>query len=182
MRSTRIVTSFLKDNDKFLFLKRSNEVKTMKGLWAGVSGIIEKNEEPLRRAKIEVFEEVGITENKIKFLTPQMIEGKAKASEPEDVLDYVLKKFGFSSVLKNKKVLLTAGPTVEHIDPIRVITNLSSGKTGVSLAYELVSAGAKVTLIYGPGKEKPPKVYQDVAPLIVVPKKSTKNKASMETA
>ena len=68
MRSTRIVTSFLKDNDKFLFLKRSNELKTMKGLWAGVSGIIEKNEEPLRRAKIEIFEEVGITENQIKFL------------------------------------------------------------------------------------------------------------------
>ncbi len=68
MRSTRIVTSFIKDNDKFLLLKRSDTVKTMKGLWAGVSGIIEKNEEPLRRAKIEIFEELGITEDKIKFL------------------------------------------------------------------------------------------------------------------
>jgi len=43
MRSTKIVTSFLTDNDKFLILKRSQKVKTMKGLWAGVSGIIEKN-------------------------------------------------------------------------------------------------------------------------------------------
>jgi len=65
MRSTKIVTSFIIDNDKLLILKRSNKVKTMKGLWAGVSGIIEKNEEPLKRAKIEIFEEVGITEDKI---------------------------------------------------------------------------------------------------------------------
>ncbi|MBI1662559.1 MAG: NUDIX domain-containing protein [Nitrosopumilus sp.] len=65
MRSTKIVTSFIKDNDKLLILKRSKEVKTMKGLWAGVSGIIEKNEEPLQRAKIEIFEEVGITEDQI---------------------------------------------------------------------------------------------------------------------
>ncbi|HUU47874.1 MAG TPA: NUDIX domain-containing protein [Nitrosopumilaceae archaeon] len=68
MHSTRIVTSFVKDNDKFLFLKRSNKVKTMKGLWAGVSGIIENNEAPLRRAKIEIFEELGIREDQIKFL------------------------------------------------------------------------------------------------------------------
>ncbi|KFM19902.1 Dihydroneopterin triphosphate pyrophosphatase protein [Marine Group I thaumarchaeote SCGC AAA799-P11] len=65
MRSTKIVTSFIKDNDKLLILKRSDKVKTMKGLWAGISGIIEKNEEPLKRAKIEIFEEVGITEDKI---------------------------------------------------------------------------------------------------------------------
>ena len=65
MRSTRIVTSFIKDNEKLLILKRSDKVKSMKGLWAGISGIIEKNEEPLKRAKIEIFEEVGITEDKI---------------------------------------------------------------------------------------------------------------------
>ena len=68
MRSTRIVTSFIKDNDKFLLLKRSNKVKTMKGLWAGISGIIENEEDPLIRAKIEIFEELGIAEDKIKFL------------------------------------------------------------------------------------------------------------------
>jgi len=68
MRSTRIVTSFIKDNDRFLLLKRSDKVKTMKELWAGVSGIIEGDEEPLKRAKIEIFEELGITEDKIKFL------------------------------------------------------------------------------------------------------------------
>ncbi|MEE8384091.1 MAG: NUDIX domain-containing protein [Nitrosopumilus sp.] len=65
MRSTKIVTSFIRDNEKLLILKRSDKVKSMKGLWAGISGIIEKNEEPLKRAKIEIFEEVGITEELI---------------------------------------------------------------------------------------------------------------------
>jgi phosphopantothenoylcysteine decarboxylase/phosphopantothenate--cysteine ligase len=104
-----------------------------------------------------VKKNIEFLKNKIEFLSPQMIEGKAKASEPEDVLEYVLKKFGFSSILKNKKILMTAGPTIEYIDPVRVITNQSSGKTGVLLASELVSAGSKVTLVYGPGVEKPPK-------------------------
>lgn len=104
-----------------------------------------------------VKKNIEFLKNKIQFLSPQMIEGKAKAPEPEDVLEFVLKKFGFSSVLQNKKVLMTAGPTIEYIDPVRVITNLSSGKTGVLLATELISAGAKVTLIYGPGNEEPPK-------------------------
>jgi 8-oxo-dGTP pyrophosphatase MutT (NUDIX family) len=68
MHSTKIVTSFILDNQKLLILKRSNKVKTMKGLWAGISGIIEKNEEPLTRAKIEIYEETGIFEDKIKLI------------------------------------------------------------------------------------------------------------------
>ena len=68
MRSTKIVTSFLRNNDKVLILKRSNKVKTMKGLWAGVSGIIENNELPLQRAKIEIFEELGISEEHINLV------------------------------------------------------------------------------------------------------------------
>ena len=86
-----------------------------------------------------------------------MIEGKAKAPEPEDILDFVLTKFGQSKKLKGKKILMTAGPTVEKIDPVRVMTNTSTGKTGTLLASELVSAGAKVTLVYGPGTAVPPK-------------------------
>ncbi len=104
-----------------------------------------------------VKKNIKFLKNKIEFLSPKLIEGKAKSPEPKDVLENVLKKFGFSSILKNKKILITAGPTVEQIDPIRAITNYSSGKTGVSLAVELISAGAKVTFVYGPGKEKPPK-------------------------
>lgn len=68
MRSTKIVTSFIQNDQKLLILRRSNKVKTMKGLWAGISGIIEKNETPLTRAKIEIHEEVGISEDKIKFV------------------------------------------------------------------------------------------------------------------
>jgi 8-oxo-dGTP pyrophosphatase MutT (NUDIX family) len=67
-RSTKIVTCFLTNDDKILLLKRSNKVKSMKGLWAGISGIIEKNEEPLVRAKIEIFEELGIKDDEIKLL------------------------------------------------------------------------------------------------------------------
>ncbi|MCE9618028.1 MAG: NUDIX domain-containing protein [Nitrosarchaeum sp.] len=68
MRATKIVTSFIQDEQKLLILRRSNKVKTMKGLWAGISGIIEKNEEPLTRAKIEIYEETGISEDKIRLV------------------------------------------------------------------------------------------------------------------
>ena len=68
-RSTKIMTCFLKNDDKILILKRSDKVKSMKGLWAGISGIIEKNEEPLSRAKIEIFEELGLDEGQIKLVT-----------------------------------------------------------------------------------------------------------------
>jgi len=104
-----------------------------------------------------VLRNIKFLKNKIDFITPNMIEGKAKAAEPEDILDYVLKRFGVSLKLQNKKILMTAGPTVEYIDPIRVITNQSTGKTGVLLAADLISGGAKVTLVYGTGRENPPK-------------------------
>jgi phosphopantothenoylcysteine decarboxylase/phosphopantothenate--cysteine ligase len=106
---------------------------------------------------LAVKKNIEFLKHKIQFVSPHMVEGKAKAPEPEDVLEIVLKKFGFSSILKDKKVLITAGPTLEYIDPVRMITNISSGKTGVLLASELISAGAKVTIVYGPGNEKPPK-------------------------
>jgi len=104
-----------------------------------------------------VAKNIEFLKNKIDFIAPSFVENKAKAAEPEEVLDFVLKKFGFSPILRGKKVLMTAGPTIEYIDPVRVITNQSTGKTGVLLAAELVSAGAKVTFIYGPGTEPPPK-------------------------
>jgi len=67
--STSIVTSFIKNNDKVLILKRSDKVKSMKCLWAGVSGIIEKNDTtPLARAKTEILEETGIDEEEIELL------------------------------------------------------------------------------------------------------------------
>ena len=68
MRKTSIVTSFLNHNDKILILKRSQQVRTMKGLWSGGSGIIENNETAIKRAKIEIFEEVGIKEQDIELI------------------------------------------------------------------------------------------------------------------
>ena len=68
MRATKIVTCFITNENKILLLKRSDKVKSMKGLWAGVSGIIEKDEPPLARAKREIFEEVGLHEGQIKLL------------------------------------------------------------------------------------------------------------------
>jgi len=115
-----------------------------------------------------VRKNIDFLKGKVDFVSPVMIEGKAKAAEPEDVLEFVLKKFGYSSVLHKKRILMTAGPTVEYIDPVRVVTNLSTGKTGVLLASELVSAGAKVTLVYGPGTVPPPSGAK------VIPVKTTK--------
>ena len=80
MRSTRIITAFIKNNDKILILKRSDKVRSMKGLWSGVSGIIENDEIPTNRAKIEIFEEVGIRENKIELI--KSVE-KIKISSPQ---------------------------------------------------------------------------------------------------
>jgi 8-oxo-dGTP pyrophosphatase MutT (NUDIX family) len=67
-RATKIITCFLKNQEKILIIKRSSKVKSMKGLWAGISGIIEKNEPPLIRAKIEIFEELGINDDQIELL------------------------------------------------------------------------------------------------------------------
>lgn len=102
MRSTRIVTSFIKDNDRFLLLKRSNKVKTMKGLWAGVSGIIEGDEEPLKRAKIEIFEELGMTEDKIKFLKSS-VEMKINSPQYEN---HEWEIFPFLFEVKNPNIKL----------------------------------------------------------------------------
>ena len=68
MHKTKIVTSFLKNSDNILLLRRSEKVKSMKNLWAGISGIIEGNEEPIKRAQIEIYEEVGIKKSNITLI------------------------------------------------------------------------------------------------------------------
>ena len=68
MYKTKIVTSFLKNSDNILLLRRSERVKSMKNLWAGISGIIEGDEEPIKRAQIEINEEVGIKESDITLI------------------------------------------------------------------------------------------------------------------
>ena len=88
MSSTNIVTSFIKDDDKILILKRSGKVKSMKCLWAGVSGIIEKHDAtPLDRAKTEIFEETGINENEIELLK-SVEQIKIESAQYRDCLLY----------------------------------------------------------------------------------------------
>ena len=82
--------------------------------------------------------------------------GAGKMAEPLEIVDYVIDAF-IEKDLKNKKILITAGPTIEPIDPVRYITNHSSGKMGYLLAKEAKSRGADVVLISGPTSLEAPK-------------------------
>jgi len=84
-------------------------------------------------------------------------EGIGKLASPQDIVDVVAGYLTSKQTLKGKKVLLTAGPTIESIDPVRYITNHSSGKMGYAMAREAVSRGADVTLVSGPVDIDPPK-------------------------
>jgi phosphopantothenoylcysteine decarboxylase / phosphopantothenate---cysteine ligase len=90
------------------------------------------------------------------FVDPKMEAGKAKVADPEHILDTTVSVLYNKNVLAGKRVLVTAGSTVEYIDPIRVMTNLSSGKMGVAIAQEAKQMGAAVTLVYGHGITNPP--------------------------
>jgi len=92
MHRTKIVTSFLENSNEILLLKRSSKVKSMKNLWAGISGIIEGDEEPIIRAKIEIFEEVGIKEADIKLTkkgNKMMIESPQYANHQWEVYPFL---------------------------------------------------------------------------------------------
>lgn len=86
--------------------------------------------------------------------------GKGRMEEPENIFRTIEAYFAAKGELKGKKVLVTAGPTYERIDPVRFIGNFSSGKMGYAIAEEFASRGADVTLVSGPVSLKP------VSPLI----------------
>ena len=102
MRKTKIVTTFLTNSDKILLLKRSQKVKSMKNLWAGISGIIEGNEQPLERAKIEVYEEVGIKESNIELIK----EGKIILIESPQYENHQWEVYPFLFSCSNKEIKL----------------------------------------------------------------------------
>jgi len=83
-------------------------------------------------------------------------EGEGRMSEPEEIVDEIAALIGIRQDLKGKRVLVTAGPTREFIDPVRFISNPSSGKTGFAIAEEARNRGAEVVLISGPVDIKPP--------------------------
>lgn len=76
--------------------------------------------------------------------------GKGRMEEPEKIVEYIRLHFSKQESLSKKKVLITAGPTYEKLDPVRFIGNYSSGKMGFSLAEECAERGADVVLIAGP--------------------------------
>ena len=82
--------------------------------------------------------------------------GAGKMPEPETLLSYILREIAAEKDLEGKKVLVTAGPTQESIDPVRYITNHSSGKMGYALAKAAMLRGADVTLVSGPCSITPP--------------------------
>lgn len=82
--------------------------------------------------------------------------GAGKLPEPEDLVWHILRHIGMDHDLSGKKVLITAGPTQESIDPVRYLTNHSSGKMGYALAKMAMLRGADVTLISGPTALTPP--------------------------
>ena len=90
--------------------------------------------------------------------------GAGKMPEPETLLDYILKEAAFQKDLAGKKLLVTAGPTQEAIDPVRCLTNHSSGKMGYAIAKMAMLRGAEVTLVSGPTAIEPP-LFVKVVPV-----------------
>ena len=78
------------------------------------------------------------------------LKGKGRMMEPKNIIKYLIKDLKNELPLKGKKILISAGPTFEKIDPVRFIGNFSSGKMGFSLAEAATNLGANVTLISGP--------------------------------
>lgn len=76
--------------------------------------------------------------------------GKGRMEEPENIVSYLERYFAQAEELKGQKIVITAGPTYEKIDPVRFIGNYSSGKMGFALAEECAARGAEVTLVAGP--------------------------------
>ena len=82
--------------------------------------------------------------------------GAGKMPEPETLLSYILREIALEKDMKGAKVLITAGPTQESLDPVRFITNHSTGKMGYAIAENCMRRGAEVTLVSGPVTIAPP--------------------------
>lgn len=114
-------------------------------------------ENPILQKNINTLKELGY-----KFVDPESGRlacgdtGRGKLASPETIVDEVVKLLSKEQDLKGKSIIVTAGPTIESIDPMRYITNRSTGKMGYSIAKEAIERGADVTLITGPTNLIPP--------------------------
>ena len=91
--------------------------------------------------------------------------GAGKMPEPDILLEYILREAAYEKDLEGKKVLVTAGPTQEAMDPVRFITNHSSGKMGYAIARAAAFRGAQVTLVTGPVHLAPP-LFAETVPVV----------------
>lgn len=122
-------------------------------------------ENPITQDNIALLEKYGMTV--VAPATGRLAcgdTGKGKMPEPEDLLQYVLMACAYEKDMKGKKVLVTAGPTREPIDPVRFITNHSPGKMGYSIAKICALRGAEVTLVTGKTALTPP-AFVNVVPI-----------------
>ena len=114
-------------------------------------------ENPIVQRNITTLKDLGY-----KFVEPESGRlacgdiGKGKLASPETIVQEVVKLLSVEEDLNGKSIIVTAGPTVESIDPMRYITNRSTGKMGYSIAKQAIERGADVTLITGPTNLTPP--------------------------
>ena len=122
------------------------------------NSIVQENIEKLKRHGYEIIDPVcGMLANGD--------TGDGKLASEETLVSYVVRELAHEKDLHGKKVLVTAGPTQEAIDPVRYITNHSTGKMGYALAEAAMLRGAEVTLISGPTAIEPP-MFVNVIPII----------------
>lgn len=98
-------------------------------------------------AIVEMIEK--LTSMGVHVLPPLIEEGKAKIPPLEEIVEAVIASLR-RKTMRGFKVLITAGPTVERIDPVRILTNPSSGRMGAAIAWEALARGAEVTIVHGP--------------------------------
>lgn len=114
-------------------------------------------ENPVVQRNINTLKELGYN-----FVEPESGRlacgdiGRGKLATPETIVDEVVKLLSTKQDLKGKSIIITAGPTMESIDPVRFISNRSSGKMGYAIASQAINRGADVTLISGPTNLTPP--------------------------
>ncbi|MEI6789556.1 MAG: bifunctional phosphopantothenoylcysteine decarboxylase/phosphopantothenate--cysteine ligase CoaBC [Myxococcaceae bacterium] len=117
-------------------------------------------EHPATQANIQILKQRGV-----EIINPEFGDlasgrvGIGRLAELDTILEYVIKALSPQD-FKGQKVLLTAGPTIEELDPVRYLTNYSSGKMGIALARALTHRGAEVSLIHGPLQVAIPKTIK----------------------
>jgi phosphopantothenoylcysteine decarboxylase / phosphopantothenate---cysteine ligase len=118
-------------------------------------------EHPAVRENLAILEKRGVrfVEPGAGYLACGWV-GKGRLAEPDDIVDAADRIVGGRRSLEGRRVLVTAGPTFEDLDPVRYVGNRSSGRMGFAVAAEAARRGADVTLVAGPGTVEPPSVAE----------------------